>query len=321
MAVFPVPRTLASRLLARTTRSFTRPSPVNPLLRVVCNSSANKSGDGRRGDWSDLTLFYKDARTYATATKKPAGKPKAHVGRAAAGKKKATPKKKATKKPKKKAVKKPKAKKAPSKTALAQQARKALSDLRAAALLEEPKQLPSTAFSVILVEEAKKSKAFAGSATAASEKYRNLSSEEREQYNHQANQNKQQNTIAYKNWVQSYTPLQIKQANNARHQLTKKAKAAGKKTKYPTIQDDRAVKAPRNAYTFFFTDRHLSGDMSGMSVGESGKLLGREWKNLSAAEKKPYNDKADADRARYVEECRSVYGVDPVIRKRAPEAS
>lgn len=46
------------------------------------------------------------------------------------------------------------------------------------------------------------------------------------------------------------------------------------------------MKAPRNAYTFFFADRHLSGDMSGMSVGESGKLLGREWNSLSAAEKK-----------------------------------
>lgn len=180
MAVFPVPRTLASRLLARTSRSFTRPSPANPLLRVACNSSSNKSGNTHCGDWSDLALFYKNARNYATATKKPAGRPKAHTGRAAASTKKTTPKKKATKKPKKKAVKKPKAKKAPSKTALVKQARKTASDLRAAALLEEPKQLPSTAFSVILVEEAKKTKAFAGSASAASARYKNLSPAERE---------------------------------------------------------------------------------------------------------------------------------------------
>lgn len=181
MAVFPVPRTLASRLLARTSRSFTRPSPVNPLLRVACDPSANKAGNNHRGDWSDLALFYKHARTYATATKKPVGRPKAHTGRAAASTKKTTPKKKATKKPKKKkVVKKPKAKKAPSKTALVKQARKAASDLRAAALLEEPKQLPSTAFSVILVEEAKKTKAFTGTASAASARYKNLSSEERE---------------------------------------------------------------------------------------------------------------------------------------------
>jgi hypothetical protein len=107
-----------------------------------------------------------------------------------------------------------------------------------------------------------------------------------QRYNHEANVNKEKNAVAYKQWVQSYTPLQIKEANNARRQLARKAKAAGKKTKYSSIKDDRHVKAPRNAYSFFFGERHASGDLRGMSVAESGKLLGREWKSLSASEQK-----------------------------------
>lgn len=104
--------------------------------------------------------------------------------------------------------------------------------------------------------------------------------------NHEANVNAQKNAQAYKKWVQSHTPLEIKKANNARKQLTAQAKAAGHKTIYRQIQDDRTVKQPRNAYSYFFSDRHASGDLKGLSVGESGKLIGREWAQLSDNAKK-----------------------------------
>ena len=53
--------------------------------------------------------------------------------------------------------------------------------MKAAALLEEPKKLPSTPFQVILVEESKDVKGnVTASATAASNKYKNLAIEERE---------------------------------------------------------------------------------------------------------------------------------------------
>ncbi|KIV79326.1 hypothetical protein PV11_06892 [Exophiala sideris] len=320
MVVLPYSRTLAAQVVARSTRSFTRPATINSLSRVTC-ACANKDGQTNRGsEWIDLGAFYRRARSYATTATKPASRPKAHTGRAAAKRTTTTKKaastsatKKPTRRTKKKTVKKPKpkVKKAPSKTALAQKARKAQSDLRAAALLEEPKQLPSTAFSLILVEESHKAGDVRSRAAAASGRYKNLSPEEREQYNHQANENRQKNAVAYKKWVQSHTPLEIKQANNARRTLVRKAKAEGKKKRFTPIHDDRSVKGHRNAYTFFFADRHASGDLKGMSVGESGKLIGKEWKELSATERRAYDSKAEADKNRYDEELKSVYGLDP----------
>jgi hypothetical protein len=139
--------------------------------------------------------------------------------------------------------------------------------------------------------------------------------------------NKEKNVAAYKRWVQSHTPLEIKQANSARRALARKAKAAGKKTTYPSIKDDRTVKQARNAYSYFFADRHASGDLKGLSIGEAGKLLGREWKELSSSEVQVnihtdllvthptdsvqiYTNKAEADKTRYVEEYKTVYGID-----------
>ena len=107
-----------------------------------------------------------------------------------------------------------------------------------------------------------------------------------QRYNHEANQNKSKNEQAYKKWVQSHSPLNIKAANNARRQMTKKAKANGKKKHYKPIRDDRIVSRPMNAYSYFFKERNDSGDFNGMAVAERGKLVGQEWKKLSAAGKK-----------------------------------
>ncbi len=104
--------------------------------------------------------------------------------------------------------------------------------------------------------------------------------------NHIANENKAKNEVAYKKWLASYTPLQIKKANLARDQLKRQAKAAGKKAGFPHIQDERIVKRPGNAYAYFLQDRVASGDMRGMQVSEVGKLVGREWKELSLSGRK-----------------------------------
>ena len=106
--------------------------------------------------------------------------------------------------------------------------------------------------------------------------------------NHTANENRAKNEAAYKGWVQTYSPLQIKDANNARNQLLREAKA--KKVKslshYRPINDDRIVKSRVAAYAFFLKDRYDSGDFTGMTKAETFGLIGREWKALSAAEKK-----------------------------------
>jgi hypothetical protein len=101
-----------------------------------------------------------------------------------------------------------------------------------------------------------------------------------------AHENQAKNEIAYKKWLESHTPVQIRDANNARNQLRAQAKAEGIKKTYQHIKDDRLVKQPLNAYGFFLKDRVASGDMAGMRVTEIGQLVGREWKALSAADKK-----------------------------------
>ena len=104
--------------------------------------------------------------------------------------------------------------------------------------------------------------------------------------NHTANENRAKNVAAYKRWLSTYTPKQVKEANNARNQLRKEAKAAGKKTTYPHIKDDRLVKQPRNAYSYFLSARVASGDMKNMKITEIGGLVAREWKALNGPEKK-----------------------------------
>ncbi|OQV08258.1 HMG-box domain-containing protein [Cladophialophora immunda] len=321
----PLSRPLTKQLLVRSARSLTRPVSANPLLRVTCHCSSNNDPSGSHPQVGKFASLCQRARTYATASAKPASRPKQHTGRTPAKStksttKKATPKKKRPARKAKKTVAtkaKPKVKKPLSKTALLKKARKAQADLRAAALLEEPKPLPSTPWRLVFAEETKKGGGqVKAAATAAAQKFRNLSLEERERYNHEATENKAKNDRAYKQWVQTHSPLEIKLANNARRQLTKKAKAAGKKKQYKSIQDDRSVHRPRNAYAFFFKERNDSGDLQGMTVGERGKLIGQEWKKLSAAEKKTYEDQAQVDKDRYLEEYKTVYGEDPPFTKK-----
>ena len=99
-----------------------------------------------------------------------------------------------------------------------------------------------------------------------------------------ANENKAKNEAALKRWVQSFTPLQIKEANNARDQLKREAKKNSSKRqfrhKFSHIKDDRLVKQPANTYAMFVQDRYASGDMNGMKIGEIGKLVGREFKEI-----------------------------------------
>jgi hypothetical protein len=114
-------------------------------------------------------------------------------------------------------------------------------------------------------------------------------------YNHLANQNKATNEAAYKAWVLSHTPEQIRLANNARRALRKlytKRKEDGFKTKAKTpagtepLKDERIPKHAPSSSALFVKARLASGDMAGIASTESLKLIGAEWKALSASEKK-----------------------------------
>lgn len=100
--------------------------------------------------------------------------------------------------------------------------------------------------------------------------------------NHRANQNKLAYGIAFKQWVETHTPDQIKEANNARKSLRRKLK---KSFSYHRIIDSRIPKQPRNAFTQHSMERHLSGDFKGIPVTEAAKLIGKEWQDLPAAGK------------------------------------
>lgn len=96
------------------------------------------------------------------------------------------------------------------------------------------------------------------------------------------------------------------------------------------------MKGPRNAYAYYLQARVSSGDLKGITVAEVGKLVAKEWKELSTLQKqvsfiratiprrpmliqvvKPYEDTAKADKNRYLEEYKTAYGVDSPSLKKA----
>jgi hypothetical protein len=108
-------------------------------------------------------------------------------------------------------------------------------------------------------------------------------------YNHLAGEKTAARLAEYNAWIRSHTPAQILAANNARAQLRTKLKGkrkAGHPAYTAKLVDDRQIKRPAGPYQIFFTERHNSGDMKGIAVAESAKIIGAEWKSLSAGEKK-----------------------------------
>ncbi|CAF9924061.1 MAG: hypothetical protein GOMPHAMPRED_003537 [Gomphillus americanus] len=258
------------------------------------------------------------------ATKAPASKPKAHTSRTTTRKtsstKKAAPKKRKTaRKVAKKTVKR--ARKPRVKKELSDEEKQKLKirELKLNAL-GTPHGLPATAWAVLVAEITKNSTTVVVGVKEAAVKYRNLLPEERERYNHIANENKTKNQAAYKSWVESYTPDQIRVANNARVQL-RRLTTRGRR--WTQIRDDRQVKRPASARILFSKDRWASGDFNGMKVTDVPPLLSREWNALSTQEKKVYEDRYTQSRAEYTAERSRVYGSTnkPTQRARASKDS
>ncbi|PVH87230.1 hypothetical protein DL98DRAFT_510091 [Cadophora sp. DSE1049] len=261
-------------------------------------------------------------RSYATATK-TATKPKAS--------KTTTTKprtKKIAKKPVKKAVKKPVKKKAVAKKPV-KKPKKVLSEahklrietskrvekLKALkeAALEAPKSKPNTAWTVIISELSKENAGVAAIATTplAASKYKSLSASELESYNRIATQNEADNNAAYKKWVESYTPDQIRIANNARRALRLLVTKGAKNIKhYRPIKDERQPKRASTPMAVFLKDRWDSGDFKGIKLPDAGRLISKEWEALSASDRQAYTDRADADKKRYLKEYKAAFGRD-----------
>lgn len=105
-------------------------------------------------------------------------------------------------------------------------------------------------------------------------------------YNHIARVKLETAQAEYKKYVERHTPEEIRIANNARKELNRKFPTKyGKQVKYPEIQDERVVTRPRNSYIQFASIRATSGDFKNIMAKDRMKLLGQEWKELSAEEK------------------------------------
>lgn len=105
-------------------------------------------------------------------------------------------------------------------------------------------------------------------------------------YNHLARVKIEESEAAYKSFVERHTPDEIRLANIARRELNRKAPTGARKApKYPEIRDERVVKQPRSAYIQFVTNRATSMDFNNILAKDRMKLLGQEWKELSAEEK------------------------------------
>ncbi|KAL1973898.1 hypothetical protein VTN31DRAFT_5458 [Thermomyces dupontii] len=86
-----------------------------------------------------------------------------------------------------------------------------------------------------------------------------------------------------------------------KEKTTRKTKARhGEKRK----KDPNAPKRGLSAYMFFANENRerVREENPGIAFGALGRKLGEMWKNLSDEERKPYEDKAAADKKRYEDE-------------------
>jgi len=95
----------------------------------------------------------------------------------------------------------------------------------------------------------------------------------------------------------------------SRSAASKETSSRSKKEKEPAKsrrakKDPNAPKKNLSAYMFFSQDwrERVKTENPDASFGELGKILGAKWKEITEAEKKPYNDMAVKDKGRYDKE-------------------
>lgn len=267
----------------------------NPIAKGLYPAAAGK-----------LINSYATAASSKEATRKP--KTTATKRKTTKGTKGAPKKKKTTKKAASKAPAKPKKKKQlTEKQKVAKDAkelREKVKELKEASLTP-PKRLADRAWTLSLTSklgDALKSHQSGKDAfKAAADMAKMISEEEKEvrapiplgflvyfvptntagqQFAAQAEANRAANKAAYEAWIKSHTPLQIKEANQARRRL-----ARVKDTSVPLLEDGRLVKRPRTAYFLYLHERTDAGDFKHMAVKDVATKVAEEWKGLTSAEK------------------------------------
>ncbi|KAI0164797.1 hypothetical protein GGR57DRAFT_212422 [Xylariaceae sp. FL1272] len=268
-------------------------------------------------------IYNPSARAFAT-TKEPKTAAKPKSAKPASTKKKApaksaTPKKKAKKvvakasKPKRKARAVSPEKKAENKLVADRKALKTL------ALLDEPKrQAPSRwiqfyteKLNVRLKEmDSKPSiQTTAGLMREISEEFKTISASEKQRLDDVVEHNKLTTAAVHKAWVEAHAPQDICLANNARKLLKKNHNFPLKNALKP-IPDGRLPTRPSTAMTWYNKARWASGELPSTNVAAVSQRIASEWRNLTPAEKQPYEDLAKASMERYHKEKMHTFGPD-----------
>ncbi|ETS87385.1 hypothetical protein PFICI_01213 [Pestalotiopsis fici W106-1] len=235
---------------------------------------------------------------------------------------KKTTKKKPTKKTTKAAAKPKKAKKVEKKKPATRKVKKPLSpekeeqlkirELKMASLYyAESKakvtkvKLPSTAYLLWISEKLKGNSrdalATQEAFTKVTNEWKTVSGSELAGLKRTAEANKLQNEANHKAWVESYTVEEIQRANRARQMLKRKFNYPAKRPVH-LLKDDRRPLGVRSPFTYYVKARWASGDFENQTASSGIKTQSEEWKNLSAAEKAPYEELSRADRARRARE-------------------
>lgn len=82
--------------------------------------------------------------------------------------------------------------------------------------------------------------------------------------------------------MESHTPLEIAEANLARSKLRSKFSRKG----FPLLRDKRLVPGRTPSYMFFTKERIASADFKNISCQDRARLIAKEWKTFSEADKK-----------------------------------
>ncbi|KAK2865306.1 hypothetical protein FQN49_003709 [Arthroderma sp. PD_2] len=228
--------------------------------------------------------------SYSTAAATPKTK-----GKAAS--KKATPAPKRGRPPKSEKEKKAEKRAADKKA----EAKEQLKILKMAALTP-PKRLPTAKLAVFTTGKG------VGIMKLVDE-YKQLSEFQLEELQQTCEKNITTNRHNLEQWVESHTPLEIKNANDARRKLRRIL--SSKSRTYNAIKDDRQVKPPRSAYIFYAADKQKTGALDHLSAKERLSEIARTWNNASESEKEKYGELKEEDRTRYINEYREIYGEEP----------
>ncbi|GAB1311282.1 hypothetical protein MFIFM68171_01492 [Madurella fahalii] len=260
-----------------------------------------------------------DASTEAKAKPKPKPKPKPRELAKTLATKKPTARKTTTKTAaaKKAAAKRAAARKAAAKKRAAEKeaalteeekVKRKIKALKKRALLDEPTRRGETAWAVYMSRALKdklsgrpvsESGSFATALPEVAKEFKALPAAEVEKLAAEARENKLTNEITIKAWIESYTPQEINDANVARKTLKRLYKVSAGHT----IKDPRIPDQPSPAFARYIKSRWNSSEFPGeQSVPEGMKKLIDEWRNLSDAERKPFQDAAQNDIAQWVKQ-------------------